>query len=197
MNTLIILDWDDTLFPTSWLAKNKIDLTKQVLIKKYEKYFEYLDKLVYSLLLKLQQYGKVVIITNAAMLWIEITANVMPNTVKILNNIDVISAKDKYKKFSNNIMDWKKISFLKYMIKYKESNFKNVISIGDAEYEYEALISLYKKFNNKNFKSIKFIKNPEFNILIEQLIGTYKSIKQISNINNNIDLKFNNRKIEN
>ena len=38
--TLIILDWDDTLFPTSWVLENKIDLTDPAIRAKYYKDFK-------------------------------------------------------------------------------------------------------------------------------------------------------------
>src|SRR2546423_12365702 len=42
-NTLIIIDWDDTLYPTSWSVDNSIDLTDPKSRYKYIKHFELLD----------------------------------------------------------------------------------------------------------------------------------------------------------
>ena len=64
--TLIILDWDDTLFPTSWLYQNKIDLSDSHIRNEYQTLFAELDNILYSLLIKLINLGKVVIVTNAS-----------------------------------------------------------------------------------------------------------------------------------
>ena len=47
-NTVIVLDWDDTLFPTSWVINNKIDLTDPNNRIIYYKFFNKLDNILYD-----------------------------------------------------------------------------------------------------------------------------------------------------
>lgn len=160
--TIIIIDWDDTLYPTSWSLKNNISLTNGI-----NTYFEKLDEHVSSLLKIILSYGEIIIVTNAIASWVHTTLTVMPKTKKILNNINIISARDRYQ-YIANIDDWKKYTFLEEVNKRYYIN--NIVSVGDAEYEYNALINLYNVNTNRYLKAIKFIKTTDYDIFIEQLI---------------------------
>src|SRR5438132_10051267 len=70
-NTLIIIDWDDTLYPTTWIVENNIDLTDPKSRYKYIKYFENLDNQLSEALGHMMTLGEVLIITNAMLEWIE------------------------------------------------------------------------------------------------------------------------------
>ena len=70
------------------------------------------------------------------------------------------------------MIDWKTMAFRDIVDEeFQDSSMMNVISVGDAEYEYQALISLYKKdkINYKLLKSIRFMKTPTHDSLIDQL----------------------------
>jgi hypothetical protein len=189
---LIILDWDDTLFPTSWLTINKININEVSINQNNLKNFYILDDILSIFLLKLTKYGHVVIITNAMLMWIKVSLQVLPKTTIVLNDVTIISARDKYKSQSSKMMDWKKLAFKNYVKNYdKKYNIKSVISIGDADFEYFALIELYKTCANKKLKSIKLLSKPRFEILIDQLLTLNKSIILIIKKNCNLDLHFN------
>lgn len=184
-NNLVILDWDNTLFPTTWINENNIDLNNLDIKKKY---FFKLDNLISILLLEIIKYSNIMIITNALPEWIDICTNkVLPKTKKIIkqNNIKIISARKNYKKISNNINDWKKFAFI------DEINFEinNIISIGDDLYEYNALINLDSD-NNKFLKSIKFIFRPTIFNLYSQIDILIYNIKKIIFIKNHLDLLY-------
>ena len=74
-NSLIIFDWDDTLFPTSFLARNKYFSDKNIFsTKKDEKVLKKIEKLEQSVIdlinISLTK-GEVYIITNAVIGWVE------------------------------------------------------------------------------------------------------------------------------
>ncbi len=185
-NNLVILDWDNTLFPTTWINENNIDLNNLDIKKKY---FLKLDNLISILFLEIIKYSDIMIITNALPEWITICTNkVLPKTKKILKqyNIKIISARKNYKKISNNINDWKKFAFI------DEINFEinNIISIGDDLYEYNALINLDSNNNNKFLKSIKFIYKPTILNLYSQINILIYNIKKIIFTKNHLDLLY-------
>ena len=105
--TLIILDWDDTLFPTHWVMQNGLHLKQDISNKIY---FENLDDILTYFLQKIQQMGKVIIITNALPEWIKASSLNLPKTYNMLNNIKVVSAREKYQRITNNMMDWKELA---------------------------------------------------------------------------------------
>lgn len=193
-NILFIFDWDDTLFPTSWTIDNNINIDS--LFRKnqnsseentYDKYFNYLDKIIFSLFIKIKKYGEIIIITNATLSWINKSSSILPNTRKLLKYIKIISAREDNKQYSNNPTHWKIISFKNEVFK-REIN--EIYSIGDASYEYIALMHLKKITKNKFLKSIKLLENPDFKILIDELSVIYNAIPEIIKEEKDIDMKF-------
>lgn len=185
-STLIIIDWDDTLFPTSWMVKHNINL--QETNKIYIKYFNKLDEQLYSLLKDILLCGDVVIITNATKSWIHTSLNVLPKTKKLMEYIELVSAREKYQNYV--VMDnWKKHTFLDEINK-RQTQYNNIISIGDAEYEYNALVNLYKESNikHKYLKAIRFLKTINNNKFIEQLVLLHQNITYICKLTRHTDI---------
>lgn len=186
MKRIFILDWDDTIFPTSWFLKNNTSNFE------LDKKLRTLDDQVIILLENLLSLGRVIIITNASYDWILESSKYLPKTKQKLDNkqIPVISARQIYQS-KTDIMNWKILTFRDY---FKNNPFNIIISIGDAEYEYRALVFLYKNTNilsnNIYYKSIKFIKHPSYNKISEQLTILNKIINNVSKINNHNDLYF-------
>lgn len=189
---LIIFDWDDTLFPTSWLLNNGISLTNMLNIKKFIVYFKELDSIVSKLLIRSLKMGKVIIITNANKDWIKISKYVVPETSKIIDRfIPVISARDLYQQMVD-IAKWKTFAFNNNIGNYTQWA-KHIISVGDDEYEYNALISLKQYIPyGKILKVIKLIKHPTFDQLIEQLETLRNSLNDICKTRNHLDIGFTN-----
>ena len=191
-NTLIIIDWDDTLYPTSWLMSNNIDLTNPRLRTKYMTYFENLDNILSATLEHIKTLGDLIIITNAMPEWIELSVSVLPKTQKCLKDIEIISARKRYHQ-TTKISEWKKNTFYDEIVKRsKYKKYYNIMSLGDAEFEYNALINLYDLNNipHKYLKSIKFIKTTEYKIIIDQLIMIHDNIKKLCIEPRHIDLTF-------
>ena len=191
-NTLVILDWDDTLFPTSWVAKNFINLHDTETRYKYLEFFSELDNLIFSFLKRILYKSKIIIVTNAMPLWIKISSCVLPKTQNLLNYIKVISARKNFQKVSSNYTEWKKLAFdaeVKNQLNIK--NKQNIISIGDASYEYKALINLYNK--DRILKSMKFLENPTFDILKDQLEVLSTNIERVIDYGKHLDLVFKNK----
>jgi hypothetical protein len=188
-NNIIILDWDDTLFPTTWVNMREIKLDKNNI-----EIFKDLDNLLILLFKNLVNFGEVVIITNAMNIWIDTCLKVLNKTKKIIKkyNIKIISAREEYRKKTNDPTIWKIRSFKKHIKK----TYKNIISIGDSLSEYRALIELYnsdKTTSNKYYKTIKFInncRNCDKLIIKEQVRTINNNIKNIVYEKRNLDLVF-------
>lgn len=194
-STLIILDWDDTLFPTSWITKNNIEI-QSIKNSPNIAYFTKIDVALYKLLKLMLKCGDIYIITNALLNWIVISSSILPKTCELLKSseIKIISARGEYQAKYDNPMDWKKMAFereLNMIMKNKLIN--NVISIGDAEYEYNALINLYRddEKNYKLLKSVKFIRYPNNYQLLDQILVLTNAIVDICMKTKHLDLKFN------
>ena len=99
-NSIIIFEWDDTLFPTSFLTPSRIfdenmnlnNNDKNILLK--------LEQAALKILTKSVEEGDVFIITNAINGWVENSAHrFYPNISQILDKIKIIYAKEEYEKF--------------------------------------------------------------------------------------------------
>jgi hypothetical protein len=201
--TLIILDWDDTLFPTTWVTSNDINIRNLNMSnsKSIISYFSQIDNELDHLLRTLLKCGNVAIVTNAMLNWINISSNILPRTSKILANknkgfdIEIVSARGSYQSESNDPMDWKKLAFAQIIKNSKFKKVNNIISIGDAEYEYKALINLYDENceNQKSYKllkSVKFVKYPSNHVLLDQIKVMQQAAVQVSTKKSHLDLKF-------
>lgn len=194
--TLIILDWDDTLFPTTWAVKNKIDFSGKTNNQTVKQYFANLDTLLYNILSYLSEYGQVVVITNATAKWIVITSELLPETQKLLKQkVLVISARDlEQEKYPNDIAVWKKIVFSRVVDKYfMGNNLQNIISIGDADYEFNALVNLYQKTpveKGRLLKTIKFVREPTLNELFDELNFISEYVDKVIVGKTHMDLRF-------
>ena len=200
--TLIILDWDDTLFPTTWIHKHKIDIFNNTALL-YEKFFKNLDILLHKLFKLLIQCGTVIIITNALLNWIDISITLLPNLNNLIksSNIRITSARGEYSHINKDPEMWKKMAFrteLKNitmnMNMNMNMNINNIISIGDADYEYYALINLCDNYNNINefklLKSIKFIRYPDIIKIYKQIDLLCECIIKVSKETLPLDLEI-------
>jgi hypothetical protein len=192
-NTLLFIDWDDTLLFSSWLVKNKINVSS--LDDEYLGHFYKLDKQLELLFRTIIKYSNVIIVTNAMPEWIDMTIQLLPRTNNIIKDIKIVSARNEYQKKSKNIYEWKIKAFEKEMDDFVEKNKKNllnIISVGDAEYEYNALIKLgkYKPHIKKLLKSVKFMTNPDCEILLKQIELLCEATPEIVTKNENLDLIF-------
>ena len=193
-STLIFIDWDDTFFPTTWVFNKGVELLDPKIREEYSKIFRDLDILLYKFLVKLSQYGKIVIITNAMIEWVQLSGSLLRNTHQIMQNIPVLSAKQNYKNKTLNQKLWKTMCFEDTVQNYtKKYKISNIISIGDALYEYDALVNLYKKqkqHNERYLKAIQLTKNPTYNKLYEQLHIMLNCIEKICHHKNHLDIHF-------
>ena len=194
--TLIILDWDDTLFPTTWIHKNNINIfnNKENL---YNNYFKTHDILLYKLFTNLIKCGTVIIITNALLNWIDISLSLLPKLTHLFKiiNIKIKSARSDYSHITKDPYIWKKLAFKNELKKIEENKYiNNVISLGDAEYEYYALINLCEYGKNiqnyKLLKSLKFIRYSSILEIYKQLDVANRCILNICKNKTHLDLEL-------
>ena len=201
--TLILLDFDDTLYPSSYIAKH--DINNKYINIDYQIWKIYCNK-SYQLLLKLiKKYGShnIYIVTNASKKWVNHCLNQLRhscfmNISHLISQykISIISAKDTFgKKYPSDSVLWKSLTF-KYLIKrhyneynkhFKDNNGKFIIvCIGDGLSEYYASNYVINQLNHNmiNRKSIfilhriKLLEKPT----IKQLIEEYSLILLLSTI---------------
>jgi hypothetical protein len=168
-NSIFIFDWDDTLFPTSFLMKEGIIKTDvNNLSEEIKILLTILEKACINILNLAINRGNVYIITNSSINWINYSSKIyFPKLKTILDKIIIISARDEYGYM--NPFNWKQKAFLKVTKDINTRMINNIICLGDSMLELEAAKNLASKFNGPCLKTIKFKENPGIEDLIRQL----------------------------
>ena len=183
MENLILVDWDDTLFPTTWTQNTEINLNDvNDVIKEL---FLTLDNILNNMVIRLLDHGKIRIVSNGSRGWINSCMNVLPIFSQLveLGIINIVSARDLFElDYPKEYTMWKtqafKICVSEHLV--GENVIRQIVSMGDSISEHNALMNLKDWFKsgdinpdedleNKILKSIIFKKDPELNEVIEQL----------------------------
>ena len=201
--TLLIFDFDDTLFCTKYLdtftlpykdiftCRISLEEINPCLIRELKQ----LESSIIDLFSKIILNYDVVIISNADMTWIN---NILTYFLEDLkeyineNDIKIYSAKNMFSKFSKDKTEWK-IKCFKKVIKdiYKNDlayTELNIISIGDGNEEKKAVFSLSKinDIHKINQKFIRFISYPSAATIILQLNYLNNNLNNMVFENNSI-----------
>ena len=215
--TLLIFDFDDTLFCTKYLdtfalsyqdiftCKISLEQLNPCLAREIKD----LETTIMDLFINLSQFCDVVIISNADLKWINnCLTHFLPEFKDYLdeNEIKIHSAKNTFSKIVKSPVDWKLKSFKKVVNDlYGDDAYYdlNVISIGDGNEEKKAVFNLTKDFKNRKIKTkfIKMISFPSAASIVLQLKYLNDNLNDMilnedSIYKMNIKLKNNNVEIE-
>jgi hypothetical protein len=192
VETLIIFDWDDTLFPTSWLAQNMLLDADVHPSFEQQTQMERVADCARLILQTAVQIGKVVIVTNAQEGWIEMSCTkFMPSLASLLETVDKVSAQSRYRKFSEDPAEWKRLAFadeVRGLYGSCTDLARNIISVGDSMHELSALKSVTEEPNCCG-KSIKLLENPSIEQLIEQHDVVASSLLEVAEHNGDLDIE--------
>ena len=213
--TLLIFDFDDTLFCTKYLdtfslsyqdifnCKVSLEQLNSCLAREIKD----LESAILDLFLNLGPNCDIVIISNADLKWINnCLTHFLPELNDYLteNEIKILSAKNTFSKIVKAPADWKLKCFKKVIEEmYGEDVFfdLNVISIGDGKEEKKAVFNLAKnfKFRKLRAKFIRMISFPSAASIVLQLKYLNNNINEMILDENSIykmSIKFNNKKVE-
>jgi hypothetical protein len=213
-NTIILFDWDDTLLISTYLANNGYTLNTPADYMPHELLGLLADSVIRTLK-NASKFGKVVIVTNGEIGWVPLSAlKFVPSIVPVLTelNIEVISARSAYEfEFPDQPTKWKISAFEKvlignnyYNVAAKTNNvlpqtfiiphnntYKNVLSIGDSDFERDAIKIVTSMMPNTLCKSVKLHEKPSFEQLTKQHELINNSLEHLINHKTNLDMYLN------
>ena len=184
-NSLIIFDWDDTLFCTSQIAKNNC-LNQNQISKIQKNKILKLENEVKKILQNSIKNGETYIITNSEPGWVEFSCKkFFPSIIDLLAQINIISARGLYEnQYPNDSFMWKMNTFNDIVNLYDQNLLSNIICIGDSFLEIQAGKNLSNQFKNVFIKTIKFKEEPTIDELImeiklvnEKFLYIYSAVK--------------------
>lgn len=175
--TVVIFDWDDTLLCTTYLNFKRDDDMSDALVH----HLEGIEANALKCLQQALKTGHTFIITNAAPGWVQYTcAKYLPGLRKILQEVSVISARGKYEAQCPNAPgEWKVQAFLEVQRQLDSQVVTNLISVGDSNFEMDAVHIMGKEFAHAVVKTIKFKEHPTAQELHKELELTAQKFDKI------------------
>ena len=197
--TLMIFDYDDTLFPTSFLAQHGYKLDGPDASPEIQAILDEYSAIVEKTLLEAQRHGRVVIVTNAESGWITLTAQkFMPRLGRLLSSYLSISARSTYEPLGlSNPFEWKLKAFESVIFEHHEMVSVpdavapiNVLSFGDSIHERDAAHQVCASLSSSPLfcKSIKFIERPDISQLTKQHVLIRDSLVKVIEHDGTLDL---------
>jgi len=176
--TVIIFDWDDTLLCTSFLT----GICKgQAFPHTVTQCLSAIERISCELLEMALRLGHTFIITNAAEGWVEHSAAAyVPGILPVLRTVPVVSARSKFEpQYPGDVGMWKTQAFLEIQRQLDSQIIANLISIGDSNFEMDAVHAMGRQFSEALTKTIKFTPNPSPEELVKQLDLVAKKFERI------------------
>jgi len=173
---LIIFDWDDTLFPTTWLYQQGLLEEDAEVSEEQGVQLRALANLVATTLDVAKRRSGVSIVTNAEDGWVELSCSkFMPTLQAHLQDVHIVSARTRHEKHGLFApTTWKCLAFEEVVGDFfgvldgaGVALRRNITSIGDSEHEMEALKWVANGMECYA-KSMKFVQKPCVEQLMEQ-----------------------------
>lgn len=141
---LILLDWDDTLLPTTFLQSNDVlgtPIPDPCTLERIEPGLDAYAAVACGTLAQLKALGDVVIVTNASDGWVEQTGELFtPDLLELLQGCKIVSARSAFEPQGYGAHEWKQRCFSEQIETHlAQGGLRTVLSIGDAAYERDAV----------------------------------------------------------
>ena len=194
--TVILLDWDDTLLASTWVAKHglrprycdeRLEIPEPLRRELAE-----LEEFVLELLHRASLYGRVVIVTAAETGWVELSASLfLPRCLDVIqSSVRVVSARSNYEAiYPDSPMQWKLAAF-HHEVFLNSRTPRHVISLGDSTSEREALIAIADMEESIRGKSLKFITRPTLEELKQQVELVLSHLEYMCTHDGSLDLQL-------
>jgi hypothetical protein len=183
---LLIFDWDDTLFPTSFITRQGLKLDGQSIPAHLQVLLDDYAEYVKDTLFEAQRYGTVILVTNAETGWIDLTTRkFLPTIAREVMSLRQISARSIFEPQGvKTPFGWKEHAFRmvidEHYSDFSAGHVKHVISFGDSAHERDAVIRVCADLSQQpeagkiRCKSLKFMERPD----LDQMKKEHNLIRQ-------------------
>jgi hypothetical protein len=194
---LILLDWDDTVLPTSYLAQKGIGLDDPVPDDVSEALAKYAAHARATLEI-LQERGHLVIVTNAEEGWVELTcAKFLPALEPVIRNVECVSARSCYEPQGYvTPVEWKEEAFAAVVQRhFADPCGQWVFSLGDARHEREAVHRIANRLGIAA-KSVKLMELPDLAVLQREHELLREQLPELCAVDGTLDIRVDNEPVE-
>jgi len=200
--TIIIFDWDDTLCPsTSCMRMHGLSVLGDPPKGDLAQSLELLASEARGLLERAAELAsKVVVVTNAEEGWVDLSCKAwLPGLQQMLLQCEVASARSTWEpRGIASPAGWKTCAFEdvidRFYSRYQHQSWKNIVSVGDAPHEREALSRVVRWApcgrGKCRSKSVKFVLRPSIEQLTREVQMLRDSLQEIVSHDDDLDLHF-------
>lgn len=163
--TVTVFDWDDTILCTSHILQGR-GVTHSMAAKLHK-----IAAIANELLTKALDVGHVFVITNGVEGWVQQSASLyLPSLVPVLSRVRIISARSRFERhFPGCLGEWKVQALLELHQELGGAALANLISVGDSEFDLEAMRIMGRQFPHAAVKTVKMWDEPSPEEIKEQL----------------------------
>jgi len=211
--TIIIFDWDDTLCPSTAMRPfgnfDRNGHLRAKLSSETKNELKMLSDVVIPLLRTAQTLGKVILVTNAKSPWVDMSCqHYLPSLQALMKDIPIIYALELVKangglegfdKDTGCLLTETKARAMreavtKFYSQYPGQSWKNIVSIGDAFFEHDAIrqvVGEKKQEKPCRTKTIKLLEGPTIAGLVVQLSIVNTWLPKITRANHHVEIDLN------
>lgn len=192
--TTAILDWDDTICPSTYLASLGLRVDDPgSLPSSLGKQLELLETAVINIVKEALRFGQVVVITNAEAGWVELSGKrFLPKVVSFLNthDIKIVSARTSFEShYPDAPSSWKMAAFSQEVASmFPDDDELNVLVLGDSMSERDAAHALSTRLPNSRVKTVKFVERPSIDQLMRQVQLVAQSLPDLATYASSFDV---------
>lgn len=175
--TLIILDWDDTLLPSTWLQMQGLHISSAPPDEAQGAELRRVARCVIKTLRRAKRLGHVIIVTNGERGWVELSCRkFLPEVAPLLEAIKILSARSAFEHMQpTSPVYWKRMAFQAEIGDFFKAHpmladvdcHGSMVSVGDSMQERTALMEATEG-RGCWAKSLKLIERPSPDQLVKQ-----------------------------
>ncbi len=192
--TTAILDWDDTICPSTHLASLGLRVDDPgCLPGPLRAQLSQLEAAVINIVREALRFGEVVVITNAEAGWVELSGRrFLPEVVDFFraNDIKIVSARTTFESdFPDAPSSWKVAAFSQEVTHmFPDEDELNVLVLGDSMSERDAAHALGSRMPNTKVKTVKFVERPSIDQLMRQVQLVAQSLPDLASYSSSFDV---------
>lgn len=191
--TIIIIDWDDTLLCTTFLAEFDSSL-EGPLSPDLQKRLKCIETAVVNLLDTACSLSKTWIVTNAAQGWVQTSAaRYLPGLVPTLEKVPIISAREAFElRHPGDACAWKRLAFQDVQRRHGRQSGANVVALGDSVAEMDAARACAARVPGSRtaVKAVRFWERPSPEELHYQLLLAVRALESIVSSTKSLTVRF-------
>jgi hypothetical protein len=215
--TFIVFDWDDTILPSTQVHPRCIvdsaGRLRSKLAPLMRKEIEELCQQAVALFKTARECGEIVIVTHASRPWVEMSCkHFLPQLWDIVKDIRIFYANELAEEERTDADDRAltaeemstqervrtkasamKVAVASFYSQYPNQSWKNILSIGDAIYEHDAIRQVVSQRASTKMcrtKCLKLIERPAIDTLVIELCLLRMWMPKLVGANADVDLDF-------